>query len=137
MVASIGVYAASRLMDQHRFDEAESLMNHLLHIESGIVGLHRSLLACDLIYLELIGENRPDKVQTLYTRELKKFVRAMKTFPSVIRMEYTYRLLGQRDMQKAEQALVAFERIAATYPYPNDIQSERELIQIAAERAGQ
>ena len=29
----------------------------------------------------------------------------------------------------------AFEKVAKTYPYPNDITSERELIQIAEEKA--
>ena len=29
----------------------------------------------------------------------------------------------------------AFEKVAKTYPYPNDINSERELIQIADDKA--
>ena len=134
MVATIGVYAANRLMDQHRFDEAEALMNHMLEIESGIVALHRSLIICDLIYLELIGQNRSDKLEILYSKELKKFIKAMKTFPSVIRTEYAYSLLKEHDPESAAKSMAAFERIAATYPYPNDINSERELIQIVDDK---
>ena len=135
MVATIGVYAANRLMDQHRFDEAETLMNHLLDIESGIVALHRNLIICDLVYLELIGQNRSDKLETLYSKELKKFIKAMKTFPSVIRTEYAYALLVEKDQGKAAKAMEVFEKVAKTYPYPNDINSERELIQTAEEKA--
>lgn len=134
MVATIGVYAANRLMDQHRFDEAEALMNHLLEIESGIVALHRNLIICDLVYLELIGENRSDRLETLYSRELKKFIKTMKTFPSVIRTEYAYSLLKAHDLKSAAKFMAAFERIAATYPYPNDINSERELIQLVDDK---
>ena len=134
MVATIGVYAANRLMDQHRFDEAETLMNHLLDIESGIVALHRNLIICDLVYLELIGQNRSDKLETLYSKELKKFIKAMKTFPSVIRTEYAYSLLKEHDLKSAAKSMAAFERIAATYPYPNDINSERELIQLVDDK---
>ena len=134
MVATIGVYAANRLMDQHRFDEAETLMNHLLDIESGIVALHRNLIICDLVYLELIGQNRSDKLETLYSKELKKFIKAMKTFPSVIRTEYAYSLLKEHDPESSAKSMAAFERIAATYPYPNDINSERELIQIVDDK---
>lgn len=134
MVAPIGVYAASRLMDQHRFDEAERLINHLLEIESGIVGLHRNLMICDLIYLELIGQNRSDRVQALYSKELKKFIKSMGTFPSVLRMQYAWYLLGEDDPDAAARIGTTFERVAATYPYPNDIITERELIQIADER---
>ena len=132
MVATIGVYAASRLMDQHRFEEAGKLIDHLLEIETGMVALHRNLMICDQIYLELIGQNRSDRVEELYTKELKKFTKAMKTFPSVIRLEYTYRLLAEHDSESAAKSMAAFERVAATYPYPNDINTERELMEIAA-----
>ena len=132
MVAIIGVYAASRLMDQHRFEEAGKLIDHLLEIETGMVALHRNLLICDQIYLELIGQNRSDRLEALYTKELKKFMKAMKTFPSVIRLEYAYRLLAEHDPQSAAKSMAAFERVAATYPYPNDINTERELMEIAA-----
>ena len=131
MVATIGVYAASRLMDQHLFEEAGKLIDHLLEIETGMVALHRNLLICDQIYLELIGQNRSDRVEALYTKELKKFMKAMKTFPSVIRLEYAYRLLAEHDSQSAAKSMAAFERVAVTYPYPNDINTERELMEIA------
>ena len=132
MVATIGVYAASRMMDQHRFEEAGKLINHLIEIETGMVALHRNLLICDQIYLELIGQNRSDRLEALYTKELKKFMKAMKTFPSVIRLEYAYRLLAEHDSESAAKSMAAFERVAATYPYPNDINTERELMEIAA-----
>ena len=132
MVATIGVYAASRLMDQHRFEEAGKLIDHLLEIETGMVALHRNLLICDQIYLELIGQNRSDRLEALYTKELKKFMKVMKTFPSVIRLEYAYRLLAEHDSESVAKSMAAFERVAATYPYPNDINTERELMEIAA-----
>ena len=134
MVATIGVYAASRMMDQHRFEEAGKLINHLIEIETGMVALHRNLLVCDQIYLELIGQNRSDRVEALYTKELKKFMKAMKTFPSVIRLEYAYLLLAEHDSQSAAKSMAAFERVAVTYPYPNDINTERELMEIVDDK---
>ena len=59
----------------------------------------------------------------------------MRTFPSVIRTEYAYALLVEQDQGKAGKAMETFEKVAKTYPYPNDINSERELIQIAQEKA--
>ena len=134
MVATIGVYAASRMMDQHRFEEAGKLIDHMLKIETGMVALHRNLLICDQIYLELIGQNRSDRVEALYTKELKKFMKAMKTFPSVIRLEYAYRLLAEHDPESAAKSMAAFEKVAATYPYPNDINTERELMEIVDDK---
>ena len=135
MVATIGVYAASRLMDQHKFDEAEALISHILEIETGIVAIHRNLLLCDLIYLELIGQNRSDRLDELYSKALKKFIKTMKAFPSIIRMEYAYYLLAADDPDMAARMKASFEKVAATYPYQNDINTERELIQIADDKA--
>ena len=134
MVATIAVYAASRLMDQHRFHEAETLINHMLEIESGMVPIHRNLMICDLIYLELIGQNRSDRIDELYTKDLKKFIKTMKAFPSIIRMEYAYYLLAADDPDMAARLKSSFEKVAVTYPYPNDINTERELIEIADDK---
>lgn len=51
MVAVVGVFACNRLMDAHRLEEADKLMEHLLEIDSGMVGLHRNLMICDRMYL--------------------------------------------------------------------------------------
>ena len=134
LVATIGVYAASRLMDQHRFIEAETLINHMLEIESGMVPIHRNLMICDLIYLELIGKNRSDKIDELYTKDLKKFIKTMKGFPSIIRMKYAYYLLAADDPDMAARLKSSFEKVAVTYPYPNDINTERELIEIVDDK---
>lgn len=135
LVAAIGVSVCNRLMDQHRFREADEQMAHILRIESGMIGIHRNLVICDRMYLELIGQNRQDVVEQFYTKEQKQFMKAMRTFPSVIRTEYAYSMLAQQDREKAEKALQAFEKAAKTYPYPNDINSERELIQIVKDKA--
>ena len=122
-------------MDQHRFEEADAQMAHILCIESGMIGVHRNLVICDRMYFELIHENRPEVVASFYTKEQQKFMKAMRTFPSVIRTEYAYSLLVEKDQGKAAKAMEAFEKVAKTYPYPNDINSERELIQIAEDKA--
>ena len=59
---------------------------------------------------------------------------AMKTFPSVIRLEYAYRLLVEHDPESAAKSMAAFEKVAATYPYPNDINTERELMEIVDDK---
>ena len=133
MTATIGVFACNRLMDEHRFEEADQQMKHLILMDSGIVGVHRDLLVCDQIYCELIGRNRQNRIHAKLTKNQKKFMKAMKSFPSVIRTEYAYALLGENDLQKAEKIKIQFEKCAKTYPYPSDIQSERELMEIAEE----
>ena len=136
MVATQAVFATNRLMDQQRFEEADQLITHLLEIDSGIGGLYRSLMICDQVYIELIRNNRKEILDKMLTKAQLKFMKAMKKFPSVVRTEYAYALLSLRHEPKAKAAFELFEKIAKTYPYPNDIQSERELIKIAQETAG-
>ncbi len=134
MVAVIGVFACNRLMDEKRFEEADRLMEHMLAIESGIVGIHRHLLICERMYIELIGECRRDKIDEMFTVKQIKFMRQMRTFPSVFRTEYAYALLYEEDENRAEVVLALFERQALRYPYPEEIQAERELMERARQR---
>ena len=131
MVAVRGVFACNKLMDEEKFEQADALMAHLLEIESGMVGLHRSLLICDRIFAELIGENRGDVIGCMLTKEQLAFMKAMKSYPSVIRTQYALALLSERDPEKAETLKNELEKVARTYPYPHEIDSERELLRIA------
>ena len=131
MIAVQGVFVTNRLMDQQRFEEADHLIEHLLSLESGIVGIHRNLMICDRIYLELIGENRKEILEQMMTKDLKKFMKSMKTFPSVLRTEYALELLANGQPKKAEKIKAKYEKMTSKYPYPSDLQSERELMECA------
>ena len=131
MVSALGVFACNKLMDEGKFEEADNLMAHFLKIESGIVGLHRFLMICDRIYVEAIGECRIDVIEKMMSATQIKFMKQMKSFPSVIRTEYIYALLCEKNHAKADGIMAFFEKMGKKYPYPQDIESERELIGIA------
>ena len=135
IIASVGVLACSRLMDEQRFAEADERMEHLLSIESGIAGLHRSLMICDRVFMELIGQNRPEVLDSMLTREQKKLMKAMNKYPSILRTRYVYALLAQHDETKAREIKAAFERSADRYPYPSEIEGEKELMETAEKQA--
>lgn len=134
MVATRGVFACSRLMDEGRFKEADSLMEHLLEIDSGIVGLHRSLMICDRVFIELIGENRREIIENMLTKEQRKFMKVMKRYPSVLRTEYVIALLFDHNSAKANTVRNEFEKAAKSYPYPHEVDSERLLMDAVNEK---
>ncbi len=134
MIAPIAVFASNRYTEQHRFEEADALMKRLLEMESGIVGLHKNLMICDRLYIELISENRKDAVDAFLTKEEKNFMKSMKTYPTVMRTEYAYALLCNEDEEKAEKIKAQFEKCAKHYPYEADIKTERTLMQLAYEK---
>ncbi len=130
MVSPLGVFGCNYLMEKREFEKAESTIQHLLSIESGIVGVHRSLMLCDRIYLRLMAGDTETATQ-LYDGDLKKFIKSMKNFPQVIRTEYAYALLCENDEAKAKTIMERFLKVEKTYPYPSDANSEKELMQIA------
>lgn len=135
IVATRGVLACNRSMEEKRFDEADAMIAHLLAIESGTIDLYRDLLTCDRLYIELIGENRAESIERLLTDDLQKFMKTMCQFPSVLRVKYALALLSQKNVEEAEKIKEQFEMLAKSYPFVTDIQAERELMAIAADRS--
>ena len=127
--------ASSRLMDAHRFAEADEMMARLLADESAGMGLSRGQLTCDRIFVELIGPNRPEVLEGFLTKEQQKLMKAMKTNISVLRTSYALALLSERNAAKAQRLAADFDRVAVRYPYPCEVEGERELMQLASEAA--
>ena len=67
----------------------------------------------------------------------QKLMKAMKTNISVIRTEYVFALLGEKDEKKAEEILVRFEKAAKKWPSEADVESEKELIACAQRKAAE
>lgn len=133
LVAAQGVLVCNRLMDQHRFAEADGLMAHMLE-QDGMVALHRCLLICDRMYVEMISENRREVIESMRTKEQVALMKKMKRFPSILRTAYAYALLCQGNEEQGADFLAEFDRVARSYPYPADIQSERELMELARKK---
>ena len=133
IIATLGVLACGRLMDQHQFEEADKLMKRLLSRQSGIVGLYRNLMICDRMYVEMISENRKEILDGMRSKDQLKIMKAMKKYPSVLRTEYVYALLAEKDPAKAQKAMAQFDQCTKSYPYPSEIDGERELIKLAEE----
>lgn len=135
LVVAVAIFDCNRLMDEHRFEEAEARMAELMEKKTGMVDLYRNLLLCDRIYIELVGQNREEVLDGWMSREFDKFLKSMRAYPTVVRTQYVYTLLGKGNLAEAEKYKSQFERIAKTHPYPCEIDSERELMDIAEQKA--
>ena len=130
IITAQAVFCENRLMDEMEFVRAKELIDELLSKDIRMVGIHRNLLICDRILLELLYDKNEEVLNDLYTKELKKFMKQMQKFPSVIRTEYALAALYEKDDAKAQKALERFEKCSKTHPYPTDIESERELLEL-------
>ncbi len=134
ILAAVPFARAQRLMDAQRFDEAAALQDRLL-AEGKLLGLYRGLLVCDRVCCELFGAKRADVLNNLLDREQEGFMRSMRSYPSVLRTRYVLALLRDGDREKAGKLRADFEKMAKSYPYPAEIESERELMALADEKA--
>lgn len=137
MIASLAVFVANRLVDEKRFDEADKLMTEIIDGDNATIMFYKQMLTCDRIYIELISECRSEVIENMLDTNQAAIMKAMKDFPSVIRTQYAYELLLRQDTEKANNWLETFEKIAKKYPYENEINAERELIDIATKKSQQ
>lgn len=118
---------ANRLMDQGEYEQAEEHIEWILKNATGMIELYKMELRCELMFLKIIL-NKYDEAEVLYTEELKKYIKATSSFLSRRRLMYAYYHLVQKDSEKAEKELQAFEKIKKTYPYKADLEMEEELL---------
>jgi hypothetical protein len=130
--------ACGRMLDERQFEMARRAISELL-ADEGVADLHRRLLTLDLVYCELIGENRAEVVSALLDHPVLAVLRAMKGFPSILRVHHALALLRDGDAAAGRRLEEEFERVAAQYPYAGEIAVERELMEhtkaVAASRA--
>lgn len=136
LTAVLAVFCANRLLDAGRLDEARAEIDRLLAADSAIVGLHWHLLACDRMYLALLGDEA-ERLNALRTPAQLRFMKQMRTNPSVLRTEYAYALLAEKDSARADAWLARFERAAGYHSYPGEIEGERELLALARKKNAQ
>lgn len=139
LTAALGVFCCNRLLDEHRFAEAATQIDRLLALDTGMLDLHRAMLLCDREFLALIaadGTQAPEPPrEQKQARQLAQLEKAMKSNPSVLRTQYARALLGQNRPDRAQKYRAAFEKTARRYPYPQEIEAERELLALADAKA--
>ena len=81
--------------------------------------------------MELITKNRAEILDRMRSKDQQKYMKALRNYPSVLRTEYAWALLHDKDQTKADTVLQQFEKHAKLYPYPSEITGERELLEIA------
>lgn len=128
--AAVAVLAANRLLDQHRLDQAAEWMDRLLEPDTAVEGIQRRMLWCDRVYCALLGDQSPEILAQWETPEQKQFCRQMRSCPSVLRTQYAYALLARGNEPGARAWAEEFDRAVRSWPYPGDVTSERELMDL-------
>ncbi|MCL2323712.1 MAG: M50 family metallopeptidase [Oscillospiraceae bacterium] len=128
LCSCIGVLACSRAIDQQNFQKAKEIGNKILIDVPELNSIHKNLLISEMIFCELVCENRKDEIERLYTDKFKKFIKVLKNNLSITRMRYAYEVLVNNDEIAAKKLLDTFSKIKKTYPHQCEIEGELELI---------
>lgn len=128
MIAAIEAMRCNRLLDMQCLEEVHQAIDDVLQNKNKMVGVQKMLLQVDQIFCEILGEQREEILSQMHKKELANLIKAMKTFPSIVRTQYAYALLIQKDEKEIETWKKQFEKIMKKHPYEGEIESERELI---------
>ena len=128
LIDAVRVFRFQRLIDEKDFDGARELGQNLLS-ESALLGLFQNIIRSELLYLELVGPCRTQVVEQFYTPEMKKYLKLVKNYPSVQRLNYAYAKRYAHDEAAAAAAKEKFEKVVKGYPMLGEIQLERELME--------
>ena len=128
--AAIAVYRYNYLNDIHDFENARLFAERILNEADSMLDLQKNSLRCELLFYELIGERRKEEIARLYTRDLKKFIKAsVKSFISVQRLSYAISRLIDFNDAEANRTLAVFNKTCAVYPHKGEIENELEMIE--------
>lgn len=127
-----GVLACFRMMDSMEFTQAEKTITKLINMDTGLITLHHNLMNVDLIYCYLVN-NRLEFIPEIMDTELESFIKKANDYPSILRTQYAYALLWEKDYEKAEEINLNFKILAEKYSYSTSIESESEKILYAKE----
>lgn len=129
-IVNHAVLVYGRMMEQGKIQEGLALADLLLEEGVAIAGLHKNMLLGDKVFFELITDNRKDVIDRYMDKQLKRFLKAMKKYPAVIRTNYAYAQLYQKDAEEAKKQKELFEKISLTFPDLAEIESEQKLMEL-------
>lgn len=128
MINTIKVYHCNRLLDEKKISKVYYEIDKLLTSELKIFDIHRNLLILDCIYCEIILNNATKYLKIYHDKELQRFISSMKNHPSILRVNYAYSLLIEKNIVKADKIKKCFDKIKINYPYDGIIISEEDLM---------
>ena len=132
LVVAIKCFEANYYHDKLEFDKAKKCYEEILDNAPKIIKLYEYEIKCELLFYEILNNNK-EKVDELYTKELKAYIKATNCYITRKRLMYAYDLIILNDMKKAEKDFNEFEKLKKVYPAKGEIYSEEEVMKFIKE----
>ncbi|MFD1850637.1 hypothetical protein [Oceanobacillus bengalensis] len=130
LISVIKFFLCEYFMDKKDFEKAKAVCQYIEANIPDLLDLYKKELSCYQLFLEIIGDCRIERINEIYTKELKQYIKVTKKYISRIRLLYAYELLVNQNRDAADKQLDAFEKAAKKYPVLTEIESEREMLEL-------
>lgn len=127
LVTFLKIMEANYYQDKLDFNIAKECYEKILDNAPNIIKLYENEIKCELLFYEILNGNL-EKVDELYTKELRSYIKATDCYISRKRLMYVYNLIVLKDKKKADKVLGEFENLKNSYPIKGDIESEEEIM---------
>lgn len=127
-VLSAALTQYNSVVDSGDLPAAKALARRLSEGLPDSFATQRLAVRCELLFLELVGECRPEEIDGLYTKALAGYLRAAHADSSVQRLKYAYARLFLGDAAKAAESLAAFRTSSAASVWRGTSRCEEELV---------
>lgn len=127
IVTCLKVMEANYYQDKLNFDLAKECYENILDKVPDIIKLYENEIKCELLFYEILNGNT-EKVEELYTKELRNYIKLTNCYISRKRLMYVYNLLVLKDKKKADKVLGEFEKVKKSYPIKGEVDSEEEIM---------
>ena len=125
-----GLIQYKHLMDKGELTQAHKCLQTFANHLDDSLSQNQSLLDLELIFHELIGKCREEKIKELDTKEMNEYVKNVGLNESVQRISYAYARLLSKDSALAKKHLELFEMACANSVNLGSIPGERELVKL-------
>ena len=127
LVTFLKIMEANYYQDKLDFNLAKECYENILDNAPNIIKLYENEIKCELLFYEILNGNM-EKVDELYTKELRNYIKITDCYISRKRLMYVYNLIVLKDKKKADKVLGEFEKLKNSYPIKGDIESEEEIM---------
>ena len=109
------LYKVTFLQEEGREKEAEEICQKIVNSPHSL-SIFKNEARCELLYYEIMGECREEKIKELYNKKLQKYIKATALYPARKRLMYSYYLIYKDDMERAKKEYQLLLKVAKTHP---------------------
>lgn len=134
IISSIKLLEAAYYHDRKDFHKSKKCYENILNEVPKLIKLYENEIKCELFFYEIIGEARTEVIDKLYTKDLKKYIKATNCYITRKRLMYAYALVMEKNLEKADKILKEVDAGIKTYPAKAEVESELEIIEIIKQK---